>query len=240
MILRQFNDRGVAKFQEFLKAARANAGEPVPHDILQDDNLTEIVKPEIELQQRTLSTKLEAATYLRDALAPIGNNDAIGTNAGLWTWLALFFFDSVCPQQNGGRKVRIDAWYIFSPSDGRAVYLHQLYVSWKVLNISRGFHRLLLNFSLATRNRVTEEPMKRLFLLRIPCIFEVLDRLYWDDRRNKPRSGIVSGTNANRGDLTHRLPARVQQLECTYDLQSVDAAKMLDLLGREFDFSNEL
>jgi hypothetical protein len=34
--------------------------------------------------------------------------------------------------------------------------------------------------------------------------------------------------------LVHRLPIRIQQLEKTYDLQSVSAEQLLELLGDEF------
>lgn len=79
--------------------------------------------------------------------------------------------------------------------------------------------------------------MKRLFLTRIPCIFEVLDRVYWDESRARARTGVVQGT-VKPGDLRHRFPIRIRQLEMTYDLFSLIANQLIELLGREFQFEN--
>ena len=76
--------------------------------------------------------------------------------------------------------------------------------------------------------------MKRLYLIRIPCIFEVLDRLYWDDDLQRPKIGVVDSKRVKAGDLSHRLPVRIRQLEKTYDLYSLDCNQLLELLGTEF------
>lgn len=91
----------------------------------------------------------------------------------------------------------------------------------------------MLNTPISTLDKVTTEVTKRLYLTRIPCMFEVLDRLYWDPKRQGPRKGITPNT-ARRGDLPHRFPARIQQLEKTFDLQSVTATQLVELLGDEF------
>ena len=78
--------------------------------------------------------------------------------------------------------------------------------------------------------------MKRLYLTRIPCIFEVLDRLYWDESRDRPRPAMAT-PRVRAGDLTHRLPQRIRQLEKTFDLMSLNADQLVDLLGDEFSFA---
>ena len=83
-------------------------------------------------------------------------------------------------------------------------------------------------------DQVTNRVMSRLFLTRIPCIFEALDRLYWDEERGKARAGIVDQKVVKPGDLRHRLPIRVRQLERTYDLFSLTADQLVELLGAEF------
>ena len=45
-----------------------------------------------------------------------------------------------------------------------------------------------------------------------PCIFEALDRLYWDESLRTHRRGITA-IKEHAGDLTHRLPMRIRQLE---------------------------
>jgi hypothetical protein len=78
--------------------------------------------------------------------------------------------------------------------------------------------------------------MKRLFLTRIPCFFELLEKIYLDPETNRTRKGMVDTTRITPGDLTHRLPTRIRQLEKTYDLHSLSTDQLLELLGPEFRF----
>ena len=78
--------------------------------------------------------------------------------------------------------------------------------------------------------------MKRLFVTRLPCAFEVLDRLYWDEHKNRPRKGATSA-KPSPGNLAHRFPMRIRQLEKTFDLMSLNADQLLELLGEEFAFA---
>ena len=43
------------------------------------------------------------------------NSEEVAVDAGLWTWLTLLFFDSVCPVAHGKRSVKNDYHYIFEP-----------------------------------------------------------------------------------------------------------------------------
>lgn len=67
----------------------------------------------------------------------------------------------------------------------------------------------------------------------------MLHELYWDPHRRGPRKGITP-SKPRPGDLRHRLPIRIQQLEKTYDLQSVSASQLISLLGDEFADGGEL
>jgi hypothetical protein len=78
-----------------------------------------------------------------------------------------------------------------------------------------------------------------LYMTRIPCFFEVLDRLYWDEKRGRARPGVTDFQKVTAGNLVHRLPIRIRQLEKTYDLHSLTADQLLSLLGDEFAFHAE-
>jgi hypothetical protein len=233
MIVRQFNDEGIRAFRAFLAACRENPALPVPREMLEDDRFTRVVRPEMEVSHRHLPKKADAANYLASVLEPLGEKDVL-ENSGLWTWLTLFFFDEVCQAEGGQRRVKNDYHYVFEPKNSRHFYRHLLFISWRVLRTAGNHTRLFLGSPLTTLDKMTTEVMKRLFLTRIPCIFEVLDRLYWDDKRGKARRGIVDSRTVKPGDLVHRLPIRIRQLEKTYDLFSLNAGQLLELLGNEF------
>src|SRR5262249_26119326 len=110
---------------------------------------------------------------------------------------------------------------------------------WYVFRVAPLHNRLFLTPPISSLDEVTRIVMGRLYLTRIPCLFEVLDRLYWDDRRKRARSGIVTQERVKSGDLRHRFPICVRQLEKTYDLFSLNADQLIELLGEEFRFNGQ-
>jgi hypothetical protein len=231
--LREFRASGIEAFRRLLENWRENSANSTPDGLLEEETATELVRPSIEVERRDFATKAQAAAYLSEILAPLPDRE-VATNAGLWTWLACFWFDTICPIREGRRRVKNDAYYVYEPNNPRRFYYHLLYLPWHIVHVAPTYNRLLLCGSLATMDEIAAEVMKRLYLLRIPCIFEVLDRLYWDEERRCPRRGIIPRHEARPGDLRHRLPLRVRQLEMTYDLQSLNADQLIELLGEEF------
>ena len=233
----RFNNKGVDRFREYLRLAREDATASVQWDLLQDPSLTEEVNPPAEVDAISFQTKREAATYLHKLLREIPKQTVI-EDQGLWTWLSLYFFDSICPKRDGKRTIRNDYTYIYEPKNTRHFYRHLLFISWRILDIAPINNQLLLDRSVASLDKISSEIMKRLYLTRIPCFFELVEKIYRDPKTNRARKGIVDTTRINRGDLSHRLPTCIRQLEKTYDLHSLTADQLLDLLGPEFQFES--
>ena len=213
-----------------------NPTEEVAQELLESTMLSTEVFPAIDVPRRLFTTKREAAVFLTKLLADIPKQTLI-EDQGLWTWLSVYFFDSICPRKGGLVKVRNDYTYIYEAKNMRHFYRHLLFISWRILDISPRYNRLFLDRSVSSLDRLTEEVMKKLYLTRIPCLFEVIDRIYWDPNTNRPRRGVTDSVRVTEGDLTHRFPTKIRQLEKTYDLQSLDADQLLELLGDEFDFN---
>lgn len=233
MRLRQFNRQGISEFRSFLANCRIDPTTALPQSLLDDEATSTLVEPAIQIEPQLFVKKDDAARYLREALAPLPDID-VAANDGLWTWLTLYYFDQVCPSQNGRRSVKNDYHYVFEPKNHRHYYRHLLFISWQVLRVADSFGRIMLVSKLSTLDAVTTVIMGGLYVTRIPCIFEVIDRIYWDDVRQRPRVGIVDTRTVQRGDLRHRLRMRVKQVEMTYDLQSMTADQLIELLGDEF------
>jgi len=238
MKLRQFNDDGIARFREELKRCRDNPILSVDRRILEDDTLTVEIPDNIDVKSQGFKTKGDAGKYLHTLLAQTKlshDNLTSKEGIGLWSWLSLFFFDSVCPQNPQGRRKVNDAYfYIYDPRWNH-YYRHLLFVSWKVWDITQGNHRLITSTKIHEIDRITRFIMNDLTMIRIPSIFKVLNHVYWDDNTQKARKNITStGSNIRKGDIS-RFKRVIRQLEKTYDLQSLDADQLLDLLGKEFD-----
>ena len=235
MELRRFNSRGIDMFREALALCRDDPRADVSTELLTQSELSEVLAPAIGIELKTFVNKRDAAIYFHEILATIPKQDLLD-DAGLWTWLSLFYFDSICPKLNGQRKVRNDYTYVYDAGSMRYFYRHLLFVSWRILDIAPSHNRLLLDSKVSSLDKITDQVMKRLYLTRIPCFFELLDKIYWDQNTKRSRKGIVDTSRISEGDLTHRLPTRIRQLERTYDLQSLTADQFIDLLGEEFQF----
>jgi hypothetical protein len=236
MKLRRFTSEGMQVFREFLAESRREPKTQIPPGLLEHRTWTEVVTPECQVAENRFETKGEVATYLRGVLGKLPPEELL-KDTGLWTWLSLLYLDSICSFRDGHRVIKNDYYYVFEAANMRHFYRHLLFVSWRVLLLAPSHNRLFLKSRLNGLDRVTERVMSRLYLIRIPCFFEVLDRLYWDEAQGRPRSGITDSRNTKPGNLNHRLPIRIRQLEKTYDLMSLTATQLLELLGDEFAFA---
>ena len=231
-LLREFNQQGLERFGEALAEMRADPNRPPPTHLLEDEHLSAVMEPAVEIDRPGFQSKRDAAEYLHGRLNALDDTRVL-RNAGLWTWLTLFYFDDVCPEVNGRRRVLNDYYYIYEPEYGLHQYRHLLSISYRILQISPEHSRLALDTPLSRLGSVTESIARQLRFLRVPCMFEVLDRLYFDRERGRAKVGVVD-PRPRAGDLKNRLPLRIRQLEKTYDLHALDADQMIALLGREF------
>jgi len=234
MKIHRFNDAGVTRFRAYLSDLRQTPTFPPPWDLLEDSSLTMTLPEGIDVERPSFTTKRDAAVYLHEKLKPLLRTELF-KDVGLWTWLSLFYFDDVCPESGGKRKPANDAHYVLEAQQVLRYYKHLLATSVRIYDMSPVHHRVLLLSPLAVLGQVMERMAARLYLLRIPCVPEVLDRLYFDEDKLKPKRGAArSSSNPRAGDLSNRFPVRMKQLQRTYDANALSADQLIALLGREF------
>ena len=73
--------------------------------MLEHREFTEVVQPETQIALEHFQTRGEAARYLNAVLTKF-RPEEMATDAGLWIWLTLFFFDSACPSMHSKRTVK--------------------------------------------------------------------------------------------------------------------------------------
>src|SRR5262245_20084822 len=123
MIVRQFRESGIQAFRAFLVQARLDPTATIPLSLLEDDTHTDVVRTRLTVESRQFDKRGEAAKYLSDVLSPLPAA-SVAKNAGLWTWLSLFYFNEVCAYKNGKRFITNDYSYVFEPSNSRHYYRH--------------------------------------------------------------------------------------------------------------------
>jgi hypothetical protein len=227
--VRSLNTRGIGQFREFLQQIRDGAEFRANPSVLYADDTSTRLARTVEIEPRTFTSKFEAAEYLANVL-PEGS--ASGEDVGLWSWLALYYFDQLSPVDAGGnRRPREDYHYIPSHS-GWHQERHLLSAPFKLFSLHGTNARLLLHPPVHQHGAFIYDLSFRRELITNKGLIEAIDLLYWDEKRARPKRGATTTTRA--GNL-RRLIAVVQQLDFNYDLYGMRADEILQLLPREFD-----
>ncbi|HMC23600.1 MAG TPA: hypothetical protein VKL19_17220 [Thermoanaerobaculia bacterium] len=229
--LRRLNPQGVEEFRRYLQQIREGADFQPSPAILHIDDYSPRVNPAIEVQSLKFETKFTAAQYLSEILAPL-DGPALAGDIGLWSWLALYYFDQLSPKNvDGKRRPRQDYHYIPS-SQSWHHDRHLLSGPYKLYMLHRERARLLLYPSVHEHGAFVYDLGFRRDLITNRGLIEAIDLLYWDAKRNRPKMGATTTTRP--GNL-RRLIAVLQQLDFNYDLYGMTAREILDLLPPEFD-----
>lgn len=227
--VRSLNARGIEEFRAFLQQIRDGAEFRANPAVLYVDEYNVRLPRTIEIEPRTFATKFEAAAYLAPLVADL---PGWADDVGLWSWLALFYFDQLSPlDADGRRRPREDYHYIPSRT-GWHKDRHLLAAPCKLFMLHGTNARLLLHPPVHQHGAFIYDLGFRRELITNRGLIEAIHLLYWDARRNAPKRGA---TTASRPGNLRRLITVVQQLDFNYDLHGMSAAEILQLLPPEFD-----
>ena len=232
-ILRRFNNAGITEFVRRIETLRAGGAAEIDDAFVTDGKLTEPIVPEVPIERPAFKTKWDSGAYLsertRAARTVHGDDDR-----GLWTWLSAWHWDAVCPvRENGNRKVLGPYHYAYGYGNKQRRGQHLLAIATMFYEIDPQ-SRLTLETPVFSLTQAVQEVSTRLALLRIRGLLALLDVLYLDTGTGRAKPGIIDPRVVRPGDLRHRLPARIRQLEVTHDLTNLNAEQLLNLLGDEF------
>jgi hypothetical protein len=231
--LRRLNETGIAQFSEYLSDGATGA---LPHHLLRHPDTSEPLAVSVKLVQRIYPNRYE---FGRDLTMRLGSLDpaAISNDRGLWTWLALYLFDQLCPlDSEGKRKLDQQYRYVLS-SDYRHYYRHLVRTPWQLFRDHGPNSRFLL---LATNDGA--DPLRRhgdileqlggtQSIIRSRPIIAEASRLYSDPLSGRPRKGA-----AGKGGGSIRRFARVlRQLDLTFDPELMPPGGLSAILPVEFD-----
>jgi len=231
--IRVLSKQGKEKFINYIQAVKNGSSESPPISQMAYTPWSFEFTPEIKVEDKKFSTRTEMGQYLVE-LFEAANIDRknIVNNLGLWSWLALFWFDILCPPASDGlRKVRENARYIYS-LDWRDYYRHLVASSWMICDLHREYSRLFLECPVYIHNDFVEQVASRQDIISNKPLVEVIDRLYWNKKTNSPKK---NSSNRHVPGNVRRLIAVVYQFELTYDLRRMTSSEILNLLDKEFN-----
>jgi hypothetical protein len=230
--LRTLNAAGIQEFRGFLQQIRNGAEFRANPALLYLDDYSARAPRTIEIEPRTFGSKFEAAQYLA---AMLGDLPSVADDSGLWSWLALYYFDQLSPLDAfGKRRPREDYHYIpdHGTTSGWQRERHLLAGPFKLFAMHGGNARLLLHPPVHQHGAFVYDLGFRRELITNRGLIEAIDLLYWDAKRKRPKPGATTTTRP--GNL-RRLISVVQQLDFNYDLHGMRADEILQLLPQEFD-----
>lgn len=227
--LRRLSPSGIEAFRRFL-AELADGGTPrPPRWLLGAAGQSEPLEREIPVEERSFSSRLEAARSLAHTL---GGLQEIEEDVGLWSWLSLFYFDQVCPPRPDGTRAPGRTYRHILEPGYRTGHRHLLAGAWLVYRLHGEGALLLLCSPLHVESQFHHELASRQALITNRAIVEAAAALYLDEDTGRPKRG-AQDRDGSPGTL-HRFIEVIQQLDVNYDLYSMSAAAILGLLPAEF------
>jgi hypothetical protein len=233
MNLRRLNDEGLRRFRDYIESLNSEPSLPPPFDLLENPKTSESAS-DIAVQPQSFQNRLEAATLLYELLESAGLSDP-ARDIGLWAWLSLLLFDSVCPADgHGRRKPGQVARHIPDSANFRRYYRHLLAGPWRIFRSHRHAPHdamVVLCQPLHKPGDIVEQLASRQELVTNRAFLAAATRLYIDQASSQPRRGAGS---KSRG-APRRLADFCNQIDVTWDLYAMGADELLAKLPKEFD-----
>lgn len=228
----RFTKEGIAEFEKQVEhVSTQQVAVPSPA-LLTSSDLTEYVLDGPE-PPPTFENRYDLGVFLVQLLRDYPGDPA--TDTGLWAWLAATWFAQLCPRTRTGaaRPGTLGSWV--PQAIKRRFYRHRLlgpFVVVKAHSDDPERCRALLADPLS----VSTSDVYREFIehdyLHMKAPVELATLLYFDKTRGKRRFGHAA---YDKPGNIRRYRDLLNQLDVTYDLHTISAERLADLLPTEFD-----
>ena len=233
--VRIFNNDGIDRFREYIEQIQ-NSQKDIGHlDWIHEEYYSKAASPEIFLATPTLESKLAAIKTLYPIIDGIQLPDKF-YHQGLWSWLSAYYFASLCLLDKKGNKKPGKEYRYIPPSNRnwRTIYRHLLAGPIRLSGIHKTDIKILFHAPVNKIGDFMEQLASRQEIAASRGILKAADILYWDKDKNKAKPGARA--TGNKPGSLRRYVSILQQFMLTYDLYTLDAEKILELLPKnEFE-----
>jgi hypothetical protein len=233
---------GNAAFNSFLLELRSVPTTAVPWHLLTDEGMSDpapfLAEVEREPEGKPFANRYDFGKYLVSALANANRNE-ISLERGLWNWLALFYFDQLCPADSDGLRHPLgdlSVYYLDEKYRHTRYYRHLVRSPWLAVSLHPVSSRALLipvsqkGSPLIARGEIFEQVASRQSVFRSKIVVDAVYALYFDPDTGRPRAGS-GGSSAGS---PRRLGQMLKQFGLTYDLEWGEDEMIMKLLPKEF------
>jgi len=230
--IRRFNELGIERYRNFLHEIKNGDAKNIPDSFVTDGYLCDIVNADIKIERKKFDSKDELIRYLYDKISRIQGKNLL-YDAGLWSWLSAFYFDSVCPEKSdGSRKVGEDSRYILNAEEWNRYYRHLLASPTRLFKELGGQAKIYLSGKPDVPGELFEQLASRQEIAACKGVVEAAELLYWDSSKNTIKRG-VRGKGA--GTIRRLAGSAILQFQMTYDLNSMSGDDIIAMLPKEYD-----
>ena len=228
MKLHRFNETGINRFDMFRQVSPSDLGEL--SEIVRDPAASDLVSGNIDVQPLEFPNRFKVGEYFNQLFQ---GTTILGLerDKGIWTWLAAFYFDQLCPPgTNPGERAR----WVPAVGDFRKYYRHLLAGPYQIYRAHRDNPWRVLALLAGAPHRpgeIAEQLVSRQELITNKTVMEVATAMYIDPGTSLPKPGAGSKVNG----APRRYAEVLNQLDLIWDLYTLESSQLLDLLPEEFD-----
>lgn len=224
--LRRLNDDGLAIFKNYIDQRKSNS-KPLPVDaILFDDRFSEEIGDEIVIEKQIFRTRYDMGNYLKELFDKVDMQQYLG-DSGFWSWIALFWFDTLCPL---GKKPSAIHNYILSSNYNHRPR-HAIFTTWLLVNRYGEKSQYLLSKAPHTRGHLIEVLGGTQEIFGYEGVMHTAHRLYSDNNKKSFKTGA---TSRKKPGNVERFVKYLSQISLTYDLGTISEESLLTMLPKEY------
>ena len=234
MNVKKFNKKGNEQFKVLLQSTLSkdtvsNIDYQNFDQLLKNRNLTEEIACAKKIEIKDFDNRFELGKYLNQVLSDC-NHSEIDNDECLWNWLSCFFMEKILSAKGGKDIAR------FQFTQAREGRRNLIRTPWMLYNINGENSKFALPSALHIHSNECETYSSRPELFRNAIVGELCMDLYWDKENNKVFANATDHRKQGRaGVLYPRLYKKILELSKVYDLWSIDAANLKELVGEEFE-----
>lgn len=232
MKLRRFTLSGLTQFGQYLDQLKAAPTTPPP-DWLLTDNPGSEPAADVEVVDQKFATRFDAAKYLYGLLS-VAKINSVERDVGLWAWLTLYFLRHLLPTRKIKDYPGALARYVPEVGNYKRYYRHLLLGPYSIYVAHKDDAervRAVLATPVNHPGDIVEQLASRQELITSKTIMGAATKLYIKPENGELRKGYGGQDNGGPRRLTDIL----NQFDLTFDLHTLPAERLIEMLPKEFD-----